>query len=49
MKKSELMVHCIYSEQGETAAQIIFHAFAFFLQRELGEAEKAPSGLIPGF
>lgn len=49
MKQPELTVRCIYSAQGETVAQILLHAFARFLRRELGQAEEAPApGLLPG-
>ncbi len=43
MKQPELTVRCIYSAEGETAAQILLHAFALFLRRELGQVEKAPA------
>lgn len=36
MKKPELTVCCRFSEEGETAAEIIFCSFDLFLQRELG-------------
>lgn len=49
MKQPELTVRCIYSAQGETAAQILLHAFTLFLRRELGQVKEMPAyGLLPG-
>lgn len=35
MSKSEITVTCFFTEEGETACQIFFRSFYFFLQREL--------------
>lgn len=35
MGKSEIIVTCFFTEEGETACQILFRSFRFFLQREL--------------
>ena len=35
MSKSKISVTCLFTDEGEAAAQIVFHSFEFFLQREL--------------
>jgi len=37
MSKPEITVTCVFPDKGETACQILFHSFHFFLQRELAQ------------
>jgi len=35
MNKPEITITCFFTDEGETADQIIFRSFEFFLQRQL--------------
>ena len=37
MKAQELIVRCIYNDDGESIQDLIYSSFAAFLKRELGK------------
>lgn len=48
MSKSEITVTCIFPDKGETACQILYRSFRFFLERELArDSHKLAIPTIP--
>ena len=42
MKAQELMVSCIYNDDGESVQALLYSSFTAFLKRELGKFASTP-------
>lgn len=43
MSKPEITVTCVFPDKGETACQILYRSFRFFLERELTGDSRKPA------